>query len=224
MDKFQIAQSIHLAVSQADGENIICSKGHELCSYFQNNTNEVKGNGRNSYHIGTAMFFYKDYINQNTDSIEYKFTRLVAYVNLYEALSFQDTQSVIGAYRLHILLDKERDFFRTQLMMFLGLSLDKILNADSDEITKKINKLFYSIQYSLFMYCRSSQESFSFEALNANEKKKFSLIYDRFQEQYGISDFNDDETFKTGSKILNELYKELCENHLEQYDFLGILS
>lgn len=219
MDKFEISQSIHLALLQSDGENIIRSKGHELYSYLEENTHEIKGNGRHSYHIGTAMYIYQDYI-QDTDSIEYKLTRLIAYVNLFEGLSYQDSQSVIGAYRLHILLDKERDFFYKRLMGFLGKSVGEILDTEPDEIREKLDKLFYSIQYTLFMYC--SQDPSSFNALNDADKAKFNLLYNRFIKKYPISVFDNDETFKKGSEVFRGLYKDLSEEYLQQYEFLGI--
>lgn len=219
MDKFACSQSIHLALLQSDGEKIIRSKGHELCAYLIENTHEIKGNGRHSYHIGTAMYIYLDYI-KDTNSLEYKFTRLISYVNLFEGLAYQDSQSVIGAYRLHILLDKERDFFCKRLMGFLGKSVGEILDTEPDEIKENINKLFYLIQYTLFMYC--SQDPSSFQALSDTDKNKFNLLYNRFDKKYSISVFDNDEKFKKGSEVLRELYKDLSEGYLEQYEFLGV--
>lgn len=220
MDKLNTAQNINIAATLTNNIDTICSEGNKLYSFLENNINEITRNKRSGFHIGSAMYFYKNYIDKEKDSIKYKLVTLIAYVNLYESLAFRDIQSVIGAYRLHMLLVDEKQFFRDRLR--LQWSLDELLNMDADVLSATISTLIYSIQYALFAYCR--QTSYGWTALSTTERKKFERIYHQFKGNAKTYDFNDDSIFKTGFDMLNYLYKFICENDLQYYETLGVLT
>lgn len=223
MDKYQIASEINLAVSYTNDADVISSAGNKLYSYLADNVDEIIGNQRHAYHIGSAMYFYRDYIVDKKDDIEHKLTTLIAYVNLFESFLFQDVQSIIGAYRLHILLVEENTFFHSRILSLLGLSFNELFNMDSNEVVKKTDKLLFSAQYALFKYCRDSECSYAFGALNNSEKMKFEQIYSQFQKKYGISVFNNDEIFELGLKVIEQLYRNLCDDDLQQFNYLGAI-
>lgn len=111
MDKFNLAQEITTeALFNHDMERLKL-KGHQFYKYLQTNTSEVKGNERDSFHIGSAFYFYRTVLDDHKEDVEYKFSILTAYINLFESLVYRDLQSIIAAYRLHILLVSEKDFF-----------------------------------------------------------------------------------------------------------------
>lgn len=224
MDKYQLASEINLAVSYTNDTGVISSAGHKLYSYLADNIDEITGNQRNAYHIGSAMYFYRNYIVDKEDNIEHKLTTLIAYVNLFESFLFQDVQSIVGVYRLHILLVEEKAFFHSRILSLLRLSLNELFNMDPDEVVKKTEKLLYAAQYSLFRYCRDSECSHAFGALNDSEKVKFEQIYSQFRKQYGISVFNNDKVSELGLKVIEQLYRNLCDNDLQQYNYLGVMA
>lgn len=88
MDKYQIASEINLAVSYTNDADVISSAGNKLYSYLADNVDEIIGNQRHAYHIGSAMYFYRNYIVDKEDNIEHKLTTLIAYVNLFESFLF----------------------------------------------------------------------------------------------------------------------------------------
>lgn len=224
MDKFQIAQEIGIAATLTSEIDTVKAKGQELCSYLQGHTDEIKHNARHSFHIGSAMYYYRTTFREGEkDSTNYKFTLLAAYVNLFESLSYQDMQSVIGAYRLHILMATETtNYFKPHLMKLLGMSLNDLFESAPDVITKKLNRLFYAAQYSLFYYCQESHSPIAWNALTNKEKKCFEQLYSNFQNLHKISNFKDDKHCEIGIKVLNALYNILCDQ-VQVYESLGVL-
>ena len=102
MDNFNLVQEINiLANPSLNGEVDVTNvkkKGNSLCQHFKDNPEDITNNGRTSFHIGSAMYFYLKTISNEKESQEYKFALLVASINLHEALKFGDIQSVVSAY------------------------------------------------------------------------------------------------------------------------------
>lgn len=58
MDKFALAQKINISAEFNQHEELSL-KGHEFYEYLYNNVQEIKNNGRHSFHIGSAFYFYR---------------------------------------------------------------------------------------------------------------------------------------------------------------------
>lgn len=218
MDKFALAQKINISVSLNHYEELRL-KGHEFYEYLNNNVQEIKNNGKHSFHIGSAFYFYRT-TQENKNDFEYKFSILVAYINLYDALTFGDIQSIVAAYRLHILLIEEKNFFEPRLLKFTGKSVGEILDDDSNEVKNILNKFLFTQQYYLFKYCQSTSP-IAWQSLLEFERKSFERIYKQFQQRYKISDFTNDTYSNLGKKVSDSLYKELSENALSTIELLG---
>lgn len=223
MELFEIAQNINLAVGQPNESTIINKEGQKLYLRLKQNTNEIKGCNRHSFHIGSAMYFYKNYIDRENDKTNHKLATLITYVKLYESISYQDLQSLIGAYRLHILLIEEKDFFYPKLMNLLLSSIEELFNDDSmKKISKQLDKLYFAAQYTLFYYC--SDDPGMFRAMNITEKEKFEQIYALFKKEHKICKFENKNIIELGIKVLKFLYDTLCEDSLSQFECLGTLA
>lgn len=222
MDIFKSAQRIIFATEQQNESAVIKKEGDNLLSYFQKNIDKIEGRDRHSFHIGSAMYFFKDYVEKETDSTKHKLTTLIAYIKLYESISYQDMQSLAGAYRLHILFVDEKDFFYPRLMKLLVSSLNELFEADSRDISKQLEKLFYSAQYTMFYYCMG-ESPYVFEALNVSEKERFEQIFATFKKEHKVCKFEDKSTIDLGVKVLNSLYRILCESDLGSYMHFGML-
>lgn len=223
MELFKIAQSINLAVGRPNEAIVIKQEGQKLYLHLKQNTNEIKGCNRNSFHIGSAMYFYKNYIDKENDTTNHKLATLMAYVKLYESISYQDLQSLIGAYRLHILLIDEKDFFCPKLMNLLLSSIEELFINDSmNKISKELDKLYFAAQYTLFYYC--SDDPGIFREMNIAEKEKFEQIYALFKTEHKICKFENKNIIELGIKVLKFLYETLCEDSLSQFESLGTLA
>ena len=219
MDKFALAQKINISATFNQHEEL-CLRGHEFYEYLNDNVKEIKNNGRHSFHIGSAFYFYRT-VQKNKEDFEHRFSNLVAYINLYEALAFGDMQSITAAYRLHILLIEEKNFFEAKLLKFTGKSVGEILDTDPNEIEKLLKKFLFTLQYYLFRYCQDSASPCAWQCLSENERQTFECIYKQFQQRYKISDFTNDTYSNLGKKISDILYEELSENDLSKIEFLG---
>ncbi|MBR5823192.1 MAG: hypothetical protein IKY67_03520 [Paludibacteraceae bacterium] len=222
MNISEIAQKINLAVKQPNESVVINEEGQKLYLCLQQNINKIKGRNKDSYHLGSAMYFYRNYINKENESTKYKLMTLMAYIKLYESISYQDLQSLFGAYRLHILLVEEKEFFNIRLMRSLISSLDDLFSDNFMEISKKIDKLFYAMQYTLFYYC--SDDPGMFRAMDESEKEKFEQIYASFKKEYKICKFENKNTIELGIKTLKFLYETLSKSDLGQFESLGTLA
>lgn len=222
MDKFNLAQEIVMEATHNGCTETLKSEGHQFYKYLETNVSEIKGNGRHSFHIGNAFYFYRAVLTDKK-SIEYKLSLLIAYINLYEALQYQDTQSIIAAYRLHILVASEKSFFEPKMMTFMGKTIGELLDTPSNEINVSLRELYFTLQYCLFQFCQESKSPIAWDCLQKSEKQNFESIYKEFQQKHKMSDFNNDEYFKLGCKLLNAMYKVMSENDLQKFEFLGVL-
>lgn len=221
MDKFNLAQEIVIEATHSGCTDTLKSKGHQFYKYLETNVSEIKGNGRHSFHIGNAFYFYRTVLTDKK-SIEYKLSLLIAYINLYEALQYQDIQSIVAAYRLHILIASEKSFFEPKMMTFMGKTVGEILDTPPNEINASLRKSYFALQYCLFQFCQESKSPIAWECLQKSEKQNFESIYKEYQQKYKISDFNNDKYFELGNKLLNALYKVMIESDLQQFEFLGV--
>ncbi len=222
MNKFELAQDINAEALFNTNTELLKSKGHLFYKYLQANIAEVKENKRDSFHIGSAFYFYRMVIDDNKENIEYKFSILTAYINLFEALSYRDLQSIIAAYRLHILLVSEQDFFKPKMMSFTGESLEVIFSIEIDKLNKMLNKMYFLLQYCLFQYCQEDHGRIIWKGLHEKERQTFENMYKQFQYKYNISEFDNDRYFKLGYELLTALHKELCDN-LQIFTHWGVL-
>lgn len=222
MDIFKSAQKILFAAKPLKESTIIKKEGEILYSYLEKNISEITGCNRNSIHLGAAMYFFKDYVEKESDSTKHKLTTLIAYIKLYESISYQDLQSLIGAYRLHILLVDEKDFFYPKLMRLLVSSLNELFEVDNMKIRKQLDKLFYAAQYALFYYCMG-EPIHIFKTLNTSEQEKFEKIFATFKKEHKVFKFDDKNTIELGFKTLNSLYKMLYESDLQNFAHFGRL-
>ena len=150
MDKFDISQSINISANSNNIEEVI-EKGKNLCDYLMQNISEVKNNGRVSFHIGSALYFYQKALTDKSNT-EFKFTLSSSVINLYESLQFRDVQSLMAAYRLHLLIMSNIDFFKKTMMHFIGTP-NKLFEMSSEDINKYISGFIYHLEYGLFSYC-----------------------------------------------------------------------
>lgn len=227
MDKFSLAQEINIFADPmlnngADMESVK-KKGEILCQYFKDNPEDITNNGRTSYHVGSAMYFYLNTISNEEKSQEYRFALLVASVNFYEALKFGDAQSVASAYRLHLLLTQNSDFFIPVILQLTNESLGSILNKNKDEIDKDVRKFMSYVEYCLFMFCQQDGAQMGWLVLHKEEKDEFQRLYAKYVQRYKIEDFNNRKLFEIGNKWLNAIINVLIENKLQSYMFLGII-
>lgn len=227
MDNFNLAQEINiLADSNLNGGFDVTNvkkKGSSFCQHFKDNPEDITNNGRTSFHIGSAMYFYLKTISSEKESQEYKFALLVASINLYEALKFGDCQSVVSAYRLHLILVHNPEFFKPIILGLINDSFASMLSKDPEENKKDIRKFMSHIEYSLFMYCQQDGAQMGWLVLHKEEKTEFQNIYVKFTKRYKIENFNNNTLFDRGNKWLNALISDLIKNKLESYKFLGVI-
>ncbi|MGM9825477.1 MAG: hypothetical protein ACI3Z8_03465 [Paludibacteraceae bacterium] len=224
---FKIAQEINmLATSSLGGFDVVNvkKKGSGFCQHFKDNPEDVTNNGHNSYHIGSAMYFYLKTISNEKESPEYqeyRFALLVATINLYEALEFGDIQSMISAYRLHLVLVQNPNIFEPIIMRLTNDSIASILSKDSEELKIDTKKVMFYIEYCLFMYCRQDPQ-IGWLVLNDEEKVEFENVYAEFTQRYKTDNFNDNRFFVIGNKWLNAIISVL-KKRLEGYKVIGLI-
>lgn len=227
MDKFNLAQEINILADPNlnggfDAINVK-KKGSSFCQLFKDNPEDITNNERTSFHIGSAMYFYLKTIFNEKESQEYKFALLVASINLYEALKFGDVQSVISAYRLHLMLVHNPGFFEPIIMGLTNDSIGSMLSRDSEEIMKDVRKFMSHIEYNLFMYCLQDGVQMAWLVLHKEERAEFQKLYAEFTKRYKIDNFNNNTLFDRGNKWLNALIGVLITEKLESYKCLGII-
>ena len=227
MDYFKLAQEINILADPniKGGFDVtnVKNKGNIFCRYFKDNAEDITNNERASFHIGSAMYFYLKTISNEKESQEYKFALLVASINLYEAFKFGDIQSVVSAYRLHLILVHNPEFFNTVILSLINDSAASLLSKDSEENTKGIRKFMSYIEYCLFMYCQQDGAQIGWLALHDEEKIEFQNMYAEFMKRYKVENFDNITLFDRGNKWLNALINTLINNNLESYKFLGVI-
>lgn len=227
MDNFNLVQEINiLANPSLNGEVDVTNvkkKGNSLCQHFKDNPEDITNNGRTSFHIGSAMYFYLKTISNEKESQEYKFALLVASINLYEALKFGDIQSVVSAYRLHLVLVHNPEFFEPIILRLTNDSLASMLSKAPEESKKDIRKFMSHIEYCLFMYCQQDGAQMGWQTLHKKEKVEFQNVYAEYTKRYKIDEFNNNTLFDRGNKWLNALISVLIKDKLQSYNFLGVI-
>lgn len=225
MDTFDLAQEINILANPNlnSGFDVlnVKKKGCSFCQHFKDNPEYITNNGRHAFHIGSAMYFYLKTISDEKESQEYKFALLVTSINLYEALKFSNIQSVISAYRLHLVLVHNPEFFAPIILGLTNDSLASMLSKDSEESKKDIRKVMYHIEYCLFMYCQQAGAQMGWQVLYKEEKVEFLNVYTDFIKRYKTDGFNDNILCDIGSKWLNAIISVLIKDYLELYKFIG---
>lgn len=227
MDIFSLAQEINILANPVlNGEKDVTNikkKGSTLCQYFKDHPEDIASNERTSYHIGSAMYFYSKTISNESESQEFKFALLVASIKLYGALKYGDVQSIISAYRLHLALINNPDFFEPIILELTNDSLASMLNKNHEESKKDIRKFMSYVEYCLFMFCQQDGAKIGWSSLLKEEKEEFQNIYTKYMQKYKIDDFNNQTFFNRGNKMLNALVNVLIEEKLQSYMFLGAI-
>lgn len=221
MDKFSIALDIINNVSIGNND-VALSKGKELYKFFEDYPSEIINNEMQSFHIGSAFYFYRKIINVNEDSLEKKLSIMISFANLYKSLAYNNMQTLIAAYRLHILLAEERHFFEHRLMGFV-VSLHDFLSGNHVDVKKKIDKLYFAMQYCLFKFSQGNANPIAWTSLDKEERQAFENIYKQFKIKHSICDFGSDENFRIGNKVLNALYTQIEEESIPMLKELGTI-
>lgn len=218
MDKLELTEAVITAKISNEIDNLK-NYGKKLCNLFEECPDELYDNKRRAFHIGTAFYFYRSVL-KDKEELHYKFSIIAAYLNLFDSLQYQDGQSLVAAYRLHILTMEEKQFFDTRMLSLIGLN--ELFSMDTDEVNKLQKKFYFTLQYCLFNYCKD--QPLGYIGLLDEEKKTFENIYKQYRIRYKDTNFNNQQYIDLGRKLLNSLYERFKNEDLGSFLFLGTIA
>ena len=147
---YSLALSVMSVATGMEDSSLFEPRCAEMYDYFWSHLDDINREDGVCFHVGSAFYFYARSL-KNQDSKKYRFSTLVSFLNLSQALAAQNMQSSIAAHRLYLLISSDDSFFDVTLMSMM-FNIRELLDEDPNDIFENIQKLKSYINYFLFQY------------------------------------------------------------------------